>query len=379
MKQITWRIATHSADVFGVCSALFELGGMVVMHDPSGCNSTYTTHDEPRWYDTDSQIYISGLTEKEALFGDTQRLYDDVAATIKIQQPRFVCLIPSQMSAMLGLDLRSVAAKLAQNFRIPTFTLPTNSVHYYSQGVYWAMEAVAQRFVDAPPKNGATPNRRQVNLLGFTPLDFALHDPTECIALLAQNGVQVNTAWLMGAKLADLCRASEATANIAVSYGGLGAARVMQEKFGVPFVVGVPWAGMEKDVIAAVERRETTPVYLCEHFPVAEDKFVIGDSILAGSLACLWGKLYGERPRVICGVETETWLLNERDILTNGEDELAEVLGRAKTVVADPLYKVFCAPETEFIPWPQPGLSGRRFRAQMPHLFKKEGNFLCRT
>ena len=42
-------LSTYSADTFGVCSALFELGGMIVMHDPSGCNSTYTTHDEPRW------------------------------------------------------------------------------------------------------------------------------------------------------------------------------------------------------------------------------------------------------------------------------------------------------------------------------------------
>ena len=28
------------------------------MHDPSGCNSTYNTHDEIRWYDQDSLIFI---------------------------------------------------------------------------------------------------------------------------------------------------------------------------------------------------------------------------------------------------------------------------------------------------------------------------------
>ena len=45
MKQTARIISTYSADVMGVCSALFELGGMTVMHDASGCNSTYTTHD----------------------------------------------------------------------------------------------------------------------------------------------------------------------------------------------------------------------------------------------------------------------------------------------------------------------------------------------
>ena len=31
MKQTATIISTYSADVFGVCSALFELGGMVIM------------------------------------------------------------------------------------------------------------------------------------------------------------------------------------------------------------------------------------------------------------------------------------------------------------------------------------------------------------
>ncbi|MBQ1336510.1 MAG: hypothetical protein IIY37_06210 [Selenomonadaceae bacterium] len=80
MKQTATFISTYSADTFGVCSALFELGGMVVMHDPSGCNSTYTTHDEPRWFDMDSQIYISGLTEMDAILGNDQRLIKDPGA-----------------------------------------------------------------------------------------------------------------------------------------------------------------------------------------------------------------------------------------------------------------------------------------------------------
>ena len=55
MRQSYKIIPVYTADVSGVCSALYELGGMVVMHDPSGCNSTYNTHDEIRWYDKDSR------------------------------------------------------------------------------------------------------------------------------------------------------------------------------------------------------------------------------------------------------------------------------------------------------------------------------------
>ena len=32
-------ISIYAADTSGVCSALYELGGMTVVHDASGCNS----------------------------------------------------------------------------------------------------------------------------------------------------------------------------------------------------------------------------------------------------------------------------------------------------------------------------------------------------
>jgi len=47
LKQTARIISTYAGDTSGVASALFELGGMTVMHDASGCNSTYNTHDEP--------------------------------------------------------------------------------------------------------------------------------------------------------------------------------------------------------------------------------------------------------------------------------------------------------------------------------------------
>jgi hypothetical protein len=72
-------ISIYAADTSGVCSALYELGGMTVVHDASGCNSTYATHDEPRWYDRKSMIYISALTEADAVMGNDGKFIRDVA------------------------------------------------------------------------------------------------------------------------------------------------------------------------------------------------------------------------------------------------------------------------------------------------------------
>ena len=129
MQQTARIIATHSADTFGVCSALFELGGMVVIHDPSGCNSTYTTHDEPRWYDRDSLIYVTAMTERDAVLGDDNRTIRDIVTAAKQQEPRFICLIPSQIAHLIGTDCRALSRIIEKKTGILTFTLPTNSMH----------------------------------------------------------------------------------------------------------------------------------------------------------------------------------------------------------------------------------------------------------
>ena len=125
MKQTSRIISTYSADVFGVCSALFELGGMTVMHDASGCNSTYTTHDEPRWYDMDSMVYISALSEMEAIMGDDEKLVGDIAAAAEALHPRFIAVAGTPIPAMTGFDFEAVADLIEQRTGIPAFGFST--------------------------------------------------------------------------------------------------------------------------------------------------------------------------------------------------------------------------------------------------------------
>ena len=127
INQTARIISTYSADNFGVCSALFELGGMIVMHDPSGCNSTYTTHDEPRWYDSDSLIFISALTEQDAVLGRDDKFISDVIKSAEQFKPNFISIIPSQIAFLIGTDMKAIAHIIEKRTGIRCFTLPTNS------------------------------------------------------------------------------------------------------------------------------------------------------------------------------------------------------------------------------------------------------------
>ena len=62
------------------------------MHDASGCNSTYNTHDEPRWYDIESMIYISGLIENDVILGNDEKLISDVIEAAQETNPKFIAI-----------------------------------------------------------------------------------------------------------------------------------------------------------------------------------------------------------------------------------------------------------------------------------------------
>ena len=124
MRQIYKIIPIYTADVSGVCSALYELGGMTVMHDPSGCNSTYNTHDEIRWYDQDSMIYISGLTEIDAVMGNDEKLIRDIEIAAEELKPKFIALAGSPIPYMNGTDFEAIAKILEQDLGIPAIFPP---------------------------------------------------------------------------------------------------------------------------------------------------------------------------------------------------------------------------------------------------------------
>ncbi len=78
MYKLAVRLPPFSPDYSGVCSALFELGGMLVIHDASGCTGNYTGYDEPRWYDSNALVYCSGLREMDAVLGDDDKFIEKI-------------------------------------------------------------------------------------------------------------------------------------------------------------------------------------------------------------------------------------------------------------------------------------------------------------
>ena len=369
-EQIARSISTYASDSSGVCSALFELGGMVVMHDASGCNSTYSTHDEPRWYDFDSFIFISGLTEHEAIMGDDEKLISDVTDAAKQLSPSFIAIAGTPIPMMTGTDFAAVAKEIERRTALPTFGFATNGMNTYVSGVEMAYASLAERFAHHMKKREKT-KEPSINILGATPLDFSGADCYTQIrsmrTMLNESGIKVQSVWAMGDSLHNIMCSSAAWANLVVSYGGLKAAKIMQQEYGIPYVVGRPIKGLNEAIISSLRQSfkdgESRIAYE-KHTRADKKILLIGEGVTSESLAGVLGA------DAAIPTEFDKELLRS-GTLARGEENLRNLARNYYVLIADPLYEPIAQNCTNFIPLPHEGFSGRMFSAQAPDLVTK--------
>ena len=397
MRQSYRILPVYTGDVSGVCSALYELGGMTVMHDPSGCNSTYNTHDETRWYDRDSLIFLSGLCEPDAIMGNDEKFINDVVGAARLYAPAFIALCNSPIPYLNGTDFAGISTVIEQRTGIPSFYIPTNGMHDYVSGAGLALGNLACKLLggeEVPVKRGD--RRRSVNILGMTPLDFAADG---CAASLKRKlkeaGWEICSSWAVDCTLEELRHAPEAAVNLVVSSAGMRTARYLREKFGTPWLAGIPTGRFAGPVMRAL--REAVSRNVCGCVYKAYDRqrlfgsgdgmketgstakelppvILIGEPVVSCSIAEAL-EAEGRKTYVIAATEESGPLVREQDLTAGGEEETENAVAALYTpgtaIIADPLYKYVCPDRARFIELPHLAFSGRLYRSRFRNPFEE--------
>lgn len=429
MKQVSVTLSTYTADVSGVCSALYELGGMVVIHDPSGCNSTYNTHDEPRWYDMDSLVFISGLSQMDAIMGNDDKFINDIVRAAKELKPRFIALVRTPIPLMTGTDFEGIARVIEKQTGIPVFYFPTSGMHSYVSGAGMALETVARELVlptdvkehfkeaktevktvsdkltadgtrqkqseQKPEQKSANVTHQikekskcgsgkiKINILGATPLDFSVNSTLDSIKEFLSQHFEIISTFAMGSTIEDIQKAGEADVNLVISSVGFPAAKVLEERFSTPYVIGTPVKGFadiiaEKLIDAAWTRKSQTAYFsVTSSGQNTKDKaanglYIIGESVISQSLKAALALQQGMDVTVICPLETDPEYIGENVLLLSSEEEIKAAISEAKIVIADPIYKTICAEKTNFIALPHEAFSGRIYRKEILNLIDND-------
>ena len=384
MRQAYRILPVYTGDISGAASALFELGGMTVIHDPSGCNSTYNTHDELRWYDRDSLIFITGLRDVDAIMGNDDKLIHDVLQAAKEFRPAFISLTNSPVPWMNGTDFEGIASVIEEQTGIPVFYVPSNGMHDYVRGAGLAFERLADRLVTDPGVKQEKPVmcRGRVNVLGVTPLDFTLQTYVDDLsARLTDAGWEINSLWAMGESLDRIKNAAGADLNLVVSSTGMKAAALLNRRFGIPWTAGCPVDGFEEKLFEAMDRTMADRVNRVAYLPAEMDPesrenlraagerlTLIGEPGIMGALGAAIREKYGIETRIVCPTEDCQRLTGPGDVITRGEEEVLQALRDDKLVLADPMYEYVCPADCRLIRLSHLAFSGRTYRKEFRNL-----------
>ncbi len=395
MGKLRMYLPPYAPDYSGVCSALFELSGIVVIHDAGGCTGNYTGYDEPRWYGSESAVFCSGLREMDAVLGLDNELMEKIKIVCNERKSptNFIAILGSPVPMLIGSDMKGIASELEKQIHIPCFGLDTNGFHIYHKGIAMAEKAIAERFVKQPK----TKKERGINILGMTPIDFSLNENSEDLKkLLLKWGYDIISCFSMGASLKNIAEAAQAKINLVVSQGGMQLAQWMEKKYHIPYVAGIAMGKhgeicLQKTLEKALEhqksyiigkyeyKKDTFEKNTASNFDLPKRILFLGEQVQGIS----WRAAYREKHehdyiQIGCIFGRDDELAEYGDIPLFDESDVIKLFLSEKydVVIADPLFEELIPNEkrehTKFVKFPHIAVSSKIYWDSVPRFIEEK-------
>lgn len=296
MAKLSMFLPPFAGDYSGAAGVLFGLNSVNIIVDASCCTHNYTGYDEPRWKSRRRATFSAQLRTLEATLGDDARLLDQTEDAMRELGSPCVALIGTPVPALVGMDLDGMASELEVRCGVPAFGIATTGFGTYELGASLAQELLAGRFAQgAPPASPPTSLpapvhegvQRRINILGITVHDFGGEAAMKAAeqAILAENAAGTRAsrpAWVTAGEyvLADIETAGAADETVVATWSGLAAARLLEQRFGVPARVGMPRAALCALPGASAFLDEAAPGFAEQ----ASSLLIVHDQVIANSL-----------------------------------------------------------------------------------------------
>ena len=385
MSRLLHTLPPLSPDYSGAASVFHDLGFLTVIHDASGCTGTYTGYDEPRWFGSTSPVFCSGLRDMDAIMGDDEKLLAKIEAALEDTRAPGAVIIGSPVPLVIGFDFKGFATLVENRNGLPVFAFPTTGLSYYDRGQREAYLAAARRLTaDAPVKDPLG-----VNILGASALDGFDDSALDMLEdLLDSAGLKRGAIWGARSPLAEIRESGGAAANWVISAAALPLARYFRERFGIPFVAGLPIGSGETgrllSGLAACVRGEEpaaafTPAPECGSGE-GHRTLIVGEALLCASLR---SRLADEQGETDVGIATffaeGRELLGPGDLFLDTEDDAARAVSapELETLIADPLLEglISGGGSPRIVPLPHRAVSGRLYDESRSSLFADAARF----
>jgi light-independent protochlorophyllide reductase B subunit len=228
------------SDYFGVLWALAGIkNALVLEHGATGTNFYNNTsfrvmnNQSPKGI-----IFSTGLDEDDVVMGREEKLFEAAGELDRAYHPDVISLVATAVTSVIGLDLHGIIQELQPRINAKLLAFPGGGFRgNYLQGIKEVFSVLADEVTEPA---GRVPC--SVNIIGPTIDSFNIpSDSAELIRLLFLLGIRVNTVFTYNTSVHEIAGLSSAALNIVTRDIALDTAERLQERFGTPYLYGLPF------------------------------------------------------------------------------------------------------------------------------------------
>jgi len=265
---------TQDCKLVGAARALSGVkDAITVVHGRHGCHCGVLLLRALGSNQNDIRIVGSAFRASDMIYGAEGNLAAAIKLSYKNFEPALIAVLNCSAPAIMGDDVEGVVLSMNEEIPAEIFSLSTGGY----EGPAWIgyEETLAEL---TPFMVESEKEENSVNLIGFKQDEIkAYSDLLEIERMLNSQGITVNSV-LTNSRFEQIKKAPEASLNIVLGGDGLENAKIMREKFDVPYVV-TPYPFGLNNSIEFLERVTQGLNKECDREFISAEKAVIKERI----------------------------------------------------------------------------------------------------
>ena len=235
------RFLPTPSDRMGIIWSLLAVQGAIVLeYGPAG-----TTHYSMGLYGGlglrfQNRLFTTHMSEDDVVMGDVTRLEEALIELDKSYAPQVIFVVASSVTAVIGTDIKGVCRYMQREVKAKLVAFEQGGFRGdYSIGLAETYKLLVKNL----PKKDVQAEKGLYNLIGASAWRYRMaSDIWEVKSLLTEAlGLSCNACLCCDTSVDELEGLGRAQVNIVLGNEGLAAAKLLEEKFGTPYVYAVPY------------------------------------------------------------------------------------------------------------------------------------------
>ncbi len=224
---------TQDCKLVGAARALSGVkDAITIVHARPGCHCGVLLLRALGSNQNDIRIVSSAFRASEMIYGAEGKLTDAIRLSYKHFKPSLIAVLNCSAPAIMGDDVEGVVLAMKEEIPAEVFSLSTGG---YEGPAWIGYEETLAELTHFMVESEKAEN--SVNIIGFKQDEIkAYSDLSEIERMLNSQGITVNSV-LTNSNFDEIKKAPEASLNIVLGGDGLESAKIMRERFDVPYVV----------------------------------------------------------------------------------------------------------------------------------------------